>query len=191
MLDFLIAEGSGNTGCNDAVYIPVMIVVAVLLIAVMVIFPMINNKRQKKQVEEQRSSLAVGDVVETVGGIIGVLKEIRTTAAGRKELVIETGNEGSKTTITVDIQALYMVLEKSGNAPTMPATAPVTAQEERIKERTETAVDPFESTGSADAPAEQPEAAAGSDKTAEAPAQSEDKPATADKKSSGSSKKTK
>ena len=106
MLDFLIAEGSGNTGCNDAVYIPVMIVVAVLLIAVMVIFPMINNKRQKKQVEEQRSSLAVGDVVETVGGIIGVLKEIRTTAAGRKELVIETGNDGSKTTITVDIQAL-------------------------------------------------------------------------------------
>lgn len=190
MLDFLIAEGSGNTGCNDAVYIPVMIVVAVLLIAVMVIFPMINNKRQKKQVEEQRSSLAVGDVVETVGGIIGVLKEIRTTAAGRKELVIETGNDGSKTTITVDIQALYMVLEKSGNAPTMPAPATAIAQEERIKERAETAVDPFESTGSAEAPAEQPEAAAEPEKTEEA-TQSEEKPATAGKRSSGSSKKTK
>ena len=138
MLINLLAETTENT--DGFGYIPVIIIIAVLLIAVMVVFPMISNKRRKKQVEDQLNSLAIGDTVETVGGVIGKLISVRTVGS-RKEMIIETGIGDSATTFVVDLQALYAVLEKSGGAPALPnysatATSNTTTAKAEIKENT-------------------------------------------------------
>lgn len=194
MFNLFLDTTESASGCNN-IYVPIMIVVAVLLIAVMVVFPMITNRKQKKQVEEQRGNLSVGDTVETVGGIIGVVKEIRQPAPNRKELVIETGNPGSSTTLVVDIQALYMVLNRVGGAPV--ATAPVTGQSHenlKLNEKAETAsVDPFETeekaaeTAEASAPEETPAV----EEVVEAPAEEETIITPEGKKTTAKSKKTK
>lgn len=138
MLINLLAETTENT--DGFGYIPVIIIIAVLLIAVMVVFPMISNKRRKKQVEDQLNSLAIGDTVETVGGVIGKLISVRTVGS-RKEMIIETGIGDSATTFVVDLQALYAVLEKSGGAPALPnysatAASNTTTPKAEIKENT-------------------------------------------------------
>lgn len=143
MLNFLLDAGTEANGCNNAM-IPMLIVLAVVVVGVMIVFPMITNRKQKKAVQEQRGNLSVGDTVETVGGIIGVIKEIREPAPGRKELVIESGVEGSKTTLVIDIQALYMVLNRV-NAPVELTPVATGTSEEKIKlnENVEHSVDPF------------------------------------------------
>lgn len=147
MLNLFLDATESQGGCDNA-FVPIMIVVAVLLVAVMVIFPMITNKKQKKAVEEQRGKLSVGDTIETVGGIIGVVKEIRDAAPGRKELVIESGTPGSTTTLVIDIQALYMVLNRVG-APAAEQSPNTAMPQENIKlnekaEKQSASADPFD-----------------------------------------------
>ncbi len=137
MLSYFLTSGGeqGNSCNNNQMFIPMLIVVAVLLVVVLFVMPMINGKRQKKNVEDLRSSLSVGDTIETVGGIIGVIKAIREPVPGRKELVIETGN----TSIVVDIQALYTVISHA-NVPSLPVDETVEepfAETADITEQTE------------------------------------------------------
>ncbi len=124
LFNFLTSGGEQGNSCNNnQMFIPMLIIVAVVLVVVLFVMPMINGKRQKKNVEDQRASLSVGDTIETVGGIIGVIKEIRELAPGRKELVLESGT----TTLVVDIQALYMVISRV-NPPMIPMTADTTEE---------------------------------------------------------------
>ena len=196
MLNFLLDTTEGAGGCDNA-YVPIMIVVAVLLIAVMVIFPMITNRKQKKAVEQQRGNLSVGDTIETVGGIIGVVKEIREPAPGRKELLIETGSADSATTLVVDVQALYMVLNRVGGAPAVTQTAPAGESRENIKlnEQAESAsVDPFENSAeAAETTVEtvEPEDAAASAETTETVSVEEPQAEPAKKNTGSRNKKTK
>ena len=101
--------GDGPAGTDIALYI--IIGVVALAVIGMIIFTNISRKKQAKKNEEQRNSPVPGDVIETVGGIIGNIIAIRNSAAGR-EFIIETGEEGRKTTLTVDVQALYRVISQ-------------------------------------------------------------------------------
>ncbi|MBR6788675.1 MAG: preprotein translocase subunit YajC [Clostridia bacterium] len=125
---------TATTGCNNAgVMTPILIVVAVLFVGAMIVYPMISRKRNKKNEESRVNSLSVGDTIETVGGIIGVVKEIKDYG-NRKELIIQSGDENG-TTLSIDIKALYLVLNKV-SAPACPVTVVEEAQTEPFTEET-------------------------------------------------------
>lgn len=141
--NFLLTSEGGGSCQNSEIMTPILIVVAVLFVVALFVLPMINNRRQKKNVVEQRNALSVGDTIETVGGIIGIVREIREPAPGRKELVIETGAPGSTTTITVDIQALYLVLNRTVGSAAASVPAP---SQEAVKITQPAPAEPFEET---------------------------------------------
>ena len=91
----------------------IFIVLLVLLIVALLVVPMFTNKKRAKQTDELHRSLKPGDMIKTIGGIVGTIVEIRQISPVDKEMVIETGVEGSKTTMVLDIQALYMVISRS------------------------------------------------------------------------------
>lgn len=108
----VLSEAQGSNGDGKGlsdVILYVIIGVVVVAIVGMLIFTNISRKKQAKKNEEQRSSLVPGDIIETVGGIIGTIVSIRNSAAGR-EFIIETGDDDRKTTLTVDVQALYRII---------------------------------------------------------------------------------
>lgn len=121
---FLSAEGSNST--MTWVFVGLLVVLVVLLLVV----PMFTNKKRAKQTMDLHNSLHPGDVVKTVGGIIGTIKEIRQVSPTDREMVLETGDGDNKTTMTFDIQALYQIMSRA-NAP-----APAVATEEPKKEET-------------------------------------------------------
>ena len=106
----LSTEGTQNENFegSDIVLYVIIGVVAVAVIA-MLVFTNISRKKQAKKKEEMLDSLAPGDIIETAGGIIGTIVSTRNSSVG-KEFIIETGEEGRKTTLTVDVQALYCVI---------------------------------------------------------------------------------
>ena len=72
--------------------------------------------KQAKFAETQRESLVAGDVIETVGGIIGKIVTVNNNS-GEREFIIETGEEGRRTTLTVDAKALYRVISQQNPPP--------------------------------------------------------------------------
>lgn len=85
---------------------------ALLVIALLVV-PLFTNKKRAKETEKLHRSLMPGDVVKTVGGVIGTIKEIRYVSSTDQEMIIETGDGDNTSTMTFDIQALYMVLNRA------------------------------------------------------------------------------
>ena len=107
-------DGSGVTGSDIALYIIIGIIG--LAVIAMIIFTNVSRKKQAKRNEAMLNSLVPGDVIETGGGIIGSIVSVREASYGR-EFVIETGEEGRKTTLTVDVQALYRVIKQKNPPP--------------------------------------------------------------------------
>ena len=62
------------------------IVMLVLIIAVFYFFLIRPENKKKKQAAEMRNSLKVGDVITTIGGIIGTVCAVKD-----ETIVIETG----------------------------------------------------------------------------------------------------
>ena len=70
----------------------IMTIIMVVLIGVFFYFFMIRpQKKQEKEINEMRNSLAVGDEVTTIGGIIGKVISIRD-----ETVVIETSHDRTK-----------------------------------------------------------------------------------------------
>ncbi len=114
---FLSASG-GSNGAMTWIFVGLLVVLVIVLLVV----PMFTNKKRAKQTSELHNSLKPGDVIKTVGGIIGTIKEIRKISPVDTEMVIETGDGDNKTTMTFDIQALYMILSRSNNVSAPAAT---------------------------------------------------------------------
>lgn len=91
----------------------IFVALLVVLVVVLLVVPMFTNKKRAKQTTEMHNSLRAGDVIKTVGGIIGTIKEIRQVSPVDKEMVIETGDGDNKTTMVFDIQALYQIISRS------------------------------------------------------------------------------
>ena len=73
MLNFLLEEGTTGTG-GDLITTIIMIVALVLFFYFFMIRP---QKKQEKKDAEMRDSLAIGDEVTTIGGIIGKVISIK------------------------------------------------------------------------------------------------------------------
>ena len=65
-----------------------MIIIMVVMIAVFYFFLIRPENEKKKKLEEMRSSLAVGDDVTTIGGIVG-----KVVAVKENYIVFETGED--------------------------------------------------------------------------------------------------
>lgn len=98
----------------------IMLVLLAVMVVVLIVLPMFTNKRRNKAINDLHSSLRPGDVVKTVGGIVGTIIEIREISPVDKEMVVETGVGDRKSTMVFDVQAVYQVLSKV-DAPVEPA----------------------------------------------------------------------
>lgn len=121
IIDTVSASSEGNAGMGGNIALYVVLGVIVLGVIAMMIYSFISRKKQAKFAETQRASLVAGDVIETVGGIIGKIVTVNENA-GEKEFIIETGEEGRRTTLTVDAKALYRVISQQ-NPPADPKAA--------------------------------------------------------------------
>ena len=86
---------------------PVLLVVMVAVFYFAMIRP---QKKQEKQIAEMRDSLAVGDEVVTIGGIIGTVLIIKDD-----KIMIETGNDRTK--LTILRSSVKTVLKDEDEAP--------------------------------------------------------------------------
>lgn len=109
-------KGSLLMGAMTAQQI-ILIVVVVLLVVALIVLPMFTNKKRQKAIQELHNSISVGDTVKTVGGIVGKIVAINEINAVDKEFVLETGLDGSKSTMVFDFNAIYQVVSKSGAKP--------------------------------------------------------------------------
>ena len=78
MLNYLTTDAAAGMGSSI-----IMLVVMLVIFYFMLIRP--ENKR-KKEAEEIRASLRNGDVITTIGGIVGTVVDVK-----EKKFVIETG----------------------------------------------------------------------------------------------------
>ncbi len=72
-----------------------MVVMLVILIAVFYFFMIRPENKKKKQAQEMRDSLAVGDEVTTIGGIVGKVVHV-----SEKYIVFETGEDRVRLQVT-------------------------------------------------------------------------------------------
>lgn len=100
------AADTNNNGSSSWFSI-VLLVVMVAMFYFLIIRP---QKKQEKQVAEMRDSLAVGDEIVTIGGIIGTVLIIKDD-----KIMIETGND--KTKLTVLRSSVKTVLKDDDEAP--------------------------------------------------------------------------
>ncbi|MCL2375600.1 MAG: preprotein translocase subunit YajC [Firmicutes bacterium] len=89
-----------------------MLILVVVAFAGMFLLPMFTNKNRSAQVNDLYGNLSVGDKVMTIGGIIGTIVRIKTRSTGEKEILIEPGEEGSKTSLWLDQKGIYQNLTK-------------------------------------------------------------------------------
>lgn len=115
----------------------IMIVLLVVMVGVLIVLPMFTNKRRNKAINDLHSSLRPGDVIKTVGGIVGTIKEIKDISPVDKEMVVETGVGDNKCTMVFDIQAVYQVLSKVDAPAVAPAAQPFEElpKEEPVEEK--------------------------------------------------------
>ncbi len=107
---FLTDGGAAESCSSGGNYLPIMLVLLGLIFVVMFIIPMFQKKKDKEKLD-LRDTLSEGDVIITIGGIVGTVISVNTTPTG-KQFTIETGEEGRKSTMTFDIQALYNFISR-------------------------------------------------------------------------------
>lgn len=102
-----LCETATNQGSSVVIYI----ILAVMVIA-MLIMPYFTNKKRNKQYMDMLSSIKVGDLVKTAGGIIGRVTKI-TDKGEIKTIILETGAKSNKSTMEFDISSVYCVLQST------------------------------------------------------------------------------
>ncbi len=94
------ADGSAGGGMS-------MIIIMVVMIAVFYFFLIRPENKKKKQLEEMRSQLSVGDDVTTIGGIVGKIVAVKDDF-----IVFETSED------RVRIQVAKWAISTTGKAKT-------------------------------------------------------------------------
>ena len=109
IMTYLDTTAAGDTPANasNPWLMPVLLVVMVVDFYFVMIRP---QKKQEKQIAEMRDSLAVGDEVVTIGGIIGTVLIIKDD-----KIMIETGNDRTK--LTILRSSVKTVLKDEDEAP--------------------------------------------------------------------------
>ena len=99
-------------------FVPVEIIMIVVMIAVMYFMLIRPENKKKKAAEEMRSSLKVGDVITTIGGIVGTICAVK-----EQTIVMETGAD------RVRIEFTKWAISSKGTQST--EDAPVPEKEEK------------------------------------------------------------
>lgn len=181
MYNFLIGAKMDSTTI-------IMLVLLAIMVVVLIVLPMFTNKRRNKAINDLHSSLRPGDIIKTVGGIVGTIKEIKDISPVDKEMVVETGVGDNKSTMVFDVQAVYQVLSKA-DAPVAPAEPfNETATEEKAEEVNEEVKEAATEEPVKEPVTEEAAPAVEEEQKTEKAAE-EDKPATASKPRSKSAKK--
>ena len=109
IMTYLDTTAAGDTPANasNPWLMPVLLVVMVVVFYFAMIRP---QKKLEKQIAEMRDSLAVGDEVVTIGGIIGTVLIIKDD-----KIMIETGNDRTK--LTILRSSVKTVLKDEDEAP--------------------------------------------------------------------------
>ena len=85
------ASGASDTAVAQSGGIIEMIVMMVAMVAIFYFLMIRPQKKQEKEAQNMRDSLAVGDEVTTIGGIIGEIVSIKEDT-----VTIETSKAGTK-----------------------------------------------------------------------------------------------
>ncbi|MDR1093148.1 MAG: preprotein translocase subunit YajC [Clostridiales bacterium] len=130
MFHSLLATAEASTaGCLDVSSWQLWVILgAVILVFFGLQF--FSRRKQREQANQIMNGLKPGARVKTIGGIVGEIVEIRAVSATEKHIVIRTGAEGSETTLTMDINAIGMVLKDT--APVDP-DEPVMPTDDEVK----------------------------------------------------------
>lgn len=110
MLNYLTTDATAGMGSTL-----VMLVLMIVIFYFMLIRP--ENKR-KKESEEMRASMRTGDVITTIGGIVGTVVDVK-----EKKFVIETGAD-----------RVRIEFEKWALSSNESATARAQAEQKKAKE---------------------------------------------------------
>ena len=79
----------------------------VVLVVVFYLFLYRPQKKQEKEIKEMRDSVEIGDVISTIGGIVGVVVKIKDDM-----LLIESGADRTK--LQIQKRAIQTILSKAG-----------------------------------------------------------------------------
>lgn len=91
-----------------------MLIIMIALIAILLVFSGSKRKKDARLAEEFVNNLKTGDKIKTYSGIYGTIISLKETPNG-KIAVIETGEKGTKTTMTIDLFAIYCVVVPTQN----------------------------------------------------------------------------
>ena len=105
-MKFMCAEAA-SSGSNVVVY-----VILIVMVLAMLILPYFTNKKRNQQYMNMISSIKVGDLVKTAGGIIGKVTKI-TDKGEIKTIILETGSKSTKSYMEFDISSVYCVLKST------------------------------------------------------------------------------
>ena len=113
----------------------VMLIVIGVMLIFMFIFPTIGQKKKMEAYKDMQSKLKAGDLIQTVGGVIGRIVKL-SEKEGIKTIVIETGDKANKTTMEFNIDAIAGVMTKEDSAVAN-ATTPSVVDSTGIEANTE------------------------------------------------------
>lgn len=121
---------------------PIMIIVCVVLFAAFIALQYFTRKKNKKagdSFQDMLNSLEKGDKVYLISRLVATVVRVEEGPGGDKFVIVETGDEGRKSTLTFDIKAIYSVLSKA-NAKSTAVEEKVDAPAETVEEKTEEVV---------------------------------------------------
>lgn len=134
MLNFLCADEASN-GSSIVIY-----VILIVMVVAMLVLPYFTNRKRNQQYMDMLSSIKVGDLVKTAGGIIGRVTKI-TDKGEIKTVILETGSKSEKSYMEFDISSIYCVLkstkveESKEESETKAETVEETPVEENVEEK--------------------------------------------------------
>jgi len=91
-----------------------LLIIMIAFIAILLVFSSTKRKKDARLAEEFVNNLKVGDKIKTYSGIYGTIVSLKETPNG-KIAVIETGEKDTKTTMTIDLFAIYCVVVPTQN----------------------------------------------------------------------------
>ena len=108
----LLADESSSVATQNPTSSIWIYVILIGLVVVMLVLPMITQKKRNKEYQSMLDTLQVGDTIKTIGGIIGRVTKI-SEKDGQKSFLLETGAKGNKTTMEFDIASVAFIVSSS------------------------------------------------------------------------------
>ena len=129
LIDLLASTSAVTTPSKEGTTSVWIYVILIALVVLMLVLPMITQKKRNKEYAQMLDSLSVGDTIKTIGGVIGRVTKINEKD-GQKSFILETGAKGSKTTMEFDMAAIAYIVTAT-NKPEAPKAEEVKEEEEK------------------------------------------------------------